>query len=914
MGNFPLNSEPPSAVEPRASERSRICIVTGELAGPDFNGGIGTTNRALALFLTSQGHRVDILYTRVSNGAPFSARGTFAEHVIAFAELGIRLFVIENSGEWNDWQAKSYEAMDHLLSRDYDLALFDDTHGAAYYPLLARRTGNKNLLRTVMAVTTHSATQWISDINETLVTTIEELRLMEMERRSIELADAVKAPSAYLLKKYIGYGWELPQDHIVLPNLVAVKGTQAKTQRRVPVREIVFVGRLETRKGIWMFCRTLDRLKYKLIGKTVTFLGKGTLEAGTYTTEQVLRRSAGWPFPIRIITDFNREQAIAYLKGDGRIAVAASPEDNSPSTILECLDEGIPFIACRGSGGAELLDEASQVRNLCEPSVLGLCEKLLEVITVGGATGTRSVSEYEVQRQMAAWIERQLRSSIAPQQESNQTMGAPVPILFVVVPAELDPNITAVDLMRVVSDYGGRVEIEVLTPQPLRIRAALEAAGDSSRIHVSAPSSYRTIALSLAHRESTIIGICHISQLLSSTWMERARCCFAQNSKISALTGMVGSTISADTDMDPAAAPPSSYAVKAVRSVRRYLLGNAAALLTQAHETNSGFVVIRSDELPSLSEFGPRDEQYGRLKLMEDWIEELLLKLQEKGRRFELIPDLLVGSPVREEPFEINRRNENIRALAQTQWQYTPGSDQAVLARLAIDSGLLRERSKRNAEYLDAINQRTNKKFSSLSDPFAVQHGTELATLAYANGHIDLALDICAALISKGGSNAEMTIAAVVSSAIESIDLFEMIGKEGQFKRFNLEDVWSMKLFPETKQIQLHPNPSNKGGAALLFTSVDLSKITHFTSDIQVPSKAANPVRFRVEFISDDGHRLWSADKILAGGASARWRFECLEAVRGPCRVYLGVEMADPEDNTTDAFAAFIEPRFIHQP
>src|SRR5579862_1666519 len=97
-----------ASMMPRARTRGRVCIVTGELAGPDFNGGIGTTNRALALTLRNYGFEVEVLYTRVDGGKPFSARGSFAGHVGALRKIGIKLNCIDHPGRWNDWQAKSY--------------------------------------------------------------------------------------------------------------------------------------------------------------------------------------------------------------------------------------------------------------------------------------------------------------------------------------------------------------------------------------------------------------------------------------------------------------------------------------------------------------------------------------------------------------------------------------------------------------------------------------------------------------------------------------------------------------------------------------------------------------------------------------------------------------------------------------
>ena len=57
---------------------------------------------------------------------------------------------------------------------------------------------------------------------------------------------------------------------------------------------------------------------------------------------------------------------------------------------MECLEEGIPFLASSGSGGEELLDEESRHNNLFEPTVDGLCAKLLETLADGGMTARAS--------------------------------------------------------------------------------------------------------------------------------------------------------------------------------------------------------------------------------------------------------------------------------------------------------------------------------------------------------------------------------------------------------------------------------------------------------------------------------------------------------------------------------------------
>ena len=245
-------SAPDRPVDPSTK---RICLVTEEIAGPDFNGGIGTANKGLALALRAEGYQVDVLYTRVDEGQPFCFRGTFADQVTVFRDLGLRLWCIRHDGQWNDWLAKSYRALEHLVRHPYDLVFFNDCRGTAYYPLLSRRTGDPRLAGTIMCVVAHSSTQWIAEINEQSIASIDDLRVIELERRSIELADTVISPSAYLLRKYHEYGWELPKETFVQPNILhqELRPTSTPTGRRVAVEELVFFGRLETRKGLWIF-------------------------------------------------------------------------------------------------------------------------------------------------------------------------------------------------------------------------------------------------------------------------------------------------------------------------------------------------------------------------------------------------------------------------------------------------------------------------------------------------------------------------------------------------------------------------------------------------------------------------------------------------------------------------------------
>ncbi|MDB5072389.1 MAG: hypothetical protein JWM87_3500, partial [Candidatus Eremiobacteraeota bacterium] len=424
MGVTPAEASPPRhgwdlprAVAPDGFTASahRVCIVTGELAGPDFNGGIGTANRGLALALRRAGFAVDVLYTRVEDGRACAARGTFAEHVARLRERGIRLLCIENDGPWDAWLSKSYAVLAHLLRERYAFVFFNDCHGNAYHALLAKRSGNRDLAATQMCVVTHSATQWIYDLNRQPVAALAELAQMEVERRSLELADAVISPSRYLTRKYEGYGWRLPELTYVHPNLLPQASRARAELRRAnrPVRELVFFGRLETRKGLWLFCEAIERVKYELCGTAVTFLGKFTEADGVSTGVEVVRRTAGWPMTVTFLPAFDQEQALEYLRGAGRVAVMPSLEDNSPCVIQECLNESIPFVASGGSGGEELVDAADRGAVLFEPTVRGLIAKLREVVSGGAATALPSFDPAESEARLVRWVGSRIAAASA---------------------------------------------------------------------------------------------------------------------------------------------------------------------------------------------------------------------------------------------------------------------------------------------------------------------------------------------------------------------------------------------------------------------------------------------------------------------------------------------------------------------
>lgn len=883
-----------------SESRQSLCIVTGDLSPLIANAGVATANQAMALELRRLGFAVDVLYTRVHQGKPFCDRGEFLDHVEAFRQLGIRLIPLENSGNWNDWPRVSYLSFRYLTQNPYRLVFFDDMDGSGYFTMVARRTGNESLRQTSMCVTAHSARQWHYDLNRIPVTSFDDLRVMEMERRSLELADFVKAPSGYILDKYRSYGWKIAKDAVVLPNFLPPAVSTASRSDVEKIRELVFFGRLEGRKGLWMFCRALDRLKLVLKDTTVTFLGKTTVENGVSTGELILKASAAWPFQINLISNFSRDQAISYLSRPGRAAIIASAEDNSPTTILECIAERIPFLACDGGGGPELLSDDSRRRNLFKPSVDDLCEKLLHLVSSGGSQGVASFTSDHLAGEFRGWLDRILASTPAPR--SNKA--ARRPVLAALVPGRLTVDDVINQLPRLTSAVDSPVDIELLVESP----GTLASLGDClpalkhRNIGLRPLDQFGEFAKSFGPGSQALVCICHVLHPVVEDWSRRAQICFDGDSEISALTGVRRAERGLSGSPAEQAGSPSAT----VLEVLHYPVGNAPSLFPLLQETNTGFIVLRSEALSTLAHVDPIDQEYSRSKPVSDLVHEIAITLYRAGHRFELTPDLHVLGEEAELRFEVYRLGKFLRTLPEKILGYAPGSDNYIMAKLGIDAGLEYQRDASDAVYLKQISDRVGfpvdrlKRYAAWED-----QSRQFAAISHANGQADLAADLLATAIVKS-PGPKPPIASYIASRVAETNVLDALRTKGA-EIFNAPDVDG--LAAENNSINL---PLNRGGmSGFLFRTLDLTHVTHFSSSIKLSEDAPTFVRARIELVSLDREHRWSSEKWLTAGEAALWELGIPDELRGVCSAVIGAELTDWAHPVDPGAVSWTSPRFF---
>ena len=195
-----------------------------------------------------------------------------------------------------------------------------------------------------------------------------------------------------------------------------------------PIQEFVFFGRLETRKGVILFCDAIDALLRKLDVKPfkVTFLGSDRNKIDREPSKCfVERRSRPWReeknrakvTEVNVFTEKNSAEALRYLleKGKRRLAVLPSLVENSPLSVFELFGVNAPFIASDAGGMPELVKRRTNVvlskyekkefdilfpRN----SVNALSEKLREILDHGFVTNAFE-STVDVIKNEQRWVQ-----------------------------------------------------------------------------------------------------------------------------------------------------------------------------------------------------------------------------------------------------------------------------------------------------------------------------------------------------------------------------------------------------------------------------------------------------------------------------------------------------------------------------
>ena len=378
----------------------RICIATEQITGPVRNGGIGTTYAALSLLLAEAGFDVTVLYLRGQE----SEINTIEYWIDDYAGKGVKLVPVpdyaaaEHFASGADrWLRAPYNLLRWLVDNPMDVVHVSEWRGSGYLALLAKRLGIA-CVDTLFIVKTSSPWMWNRLYGSNLIERVDDLVKIHAERQSVELADVVIGGSLHLLRWMASQGYAIPRTRaFVQPNVVTFDTLEPLIRRRAlphgqrtPIDEFVFFGRLEARKGLFVFCQAIRRLVRKGVSlpARITFMGKPGARLPSHpdqdTPDFILEVSRDWPTQVQIISSYQQYEAIEYLLGGKRLAVMPSIIENSSLAIYEAAICAIPAVATNVGGNAELIDAGDHATVLCAPHPVALGDRLEEALTLGG--------------------------------------------------------------------------------------------------------------------------------------------------------------------------------------------------------------------------------------------------------------------------------------------------------------------------------------------------------------------------------------------------------------------------------------------------------------------------------------------------------------------------------------------------
>jgi glycosyltransferase involved in cell wall biosynthesis len=358
----------------------RITVVTSHVLGSVRTNGSATANTFLALGLAQMGHRVEILHI----GEP-ATDGMDAEWARLYEEAGIAIRLLPKSGETVKPELFArIRAVERALGEDPpDVVISWEGTAPAYGCLRLRQLGLA-FENTLFVLFCHGTRQWVKEVTRNERVSLDVLAEGALERACVELADVAVSPSAYMLDWMRTRGWRLPETSLAIPLLTRSVATREQPPPSEVVRgdggvqRLAFFGRLEERKGVREFIAGLNALEPELLESLeVEFIGRPAKYWQPERVEALLTDTASHALRrVSFETELDQPEALARLSRRGTLALIPSLADNSPCTVYECLEHGIPFLASNVGGIPELVAAEDRSRVLFEPTAEGVEQAL----------------------------------------------------------------------------------------------------------------------------------------------------------------------------------------------------------------------------------------------------------------------------------------------------------------------------------------------------------------------------------------------------------------------------------------------------------------------------------------------------------------------------------------------------------
>jgi len=339
----------------------RICLISREYPPDTGWGGIATFTNNLALGLAGLGHEVEVVALAIDKPKTMLQGGVRVHRVPPFAFKGglgrvnmtmpYTWYVLRTS--FALWQ----KFLELHQERAFDVVDTPELLAEGLFPAATRVAP-----LVIRLYTPHS--KFIAERLHNVTPSFDHQSVALFERVAMLSADLLTSPSNDLAD-YVASDLNYERDKIRIvhnpidTDLFSPELPESRTSSGQP--SVLFVGRLEERKGINYLIDAVPRAVAAVPNVRFVIIGSDTNNAGGQKSVLAeLRRSlkrSGCEHSVQFIPQVSLEELPAYYRS-ADVCVVPSVYDNSPYTCLEAMSCGKPVVGTTSGGTAEYLGEA----------------------------------------------------------------------------------------------------------------------------------------------------------------------------------------------------------------------------------------------------------------------------------------------------------------------------------------------------------------------------------------------------------------------------------------------------------------------------------------------------------------------------------------------------------------------------
>jgi len=346
----------------------RVWLLTSEVT-QEVAGGIARYVENFACLLGAAGHEVVVIARTEQERDKQIAPGV---RLFGVPSRYARMSEANSNGLPDTHPAYPYNVLSYWPALSYQMAetvlkllehapppdiLESQEYGAIPYYLLQRKlTERTPLTKIPILVHLHSPAFEMEECNQHPRYRFPEYWVGQMEKFCLVAADALLSPSTFLAQR-VEKVLNRKLDIMCIPHPLTVHAEKAVSE--VQPGNLVYVGRLEVRKGVLPLVRACSRLwargedfRLTLIGGDTDFMPRGT-SVGTFLRQ----RYAKWieDGHLQVAGQLDHAAVLAHVRRAWAVVVPSLWE-NFPNTCLEAMAVGQVVLASHAGGQAEMVE------------------------------------------------------------------------------------------------------------------------------------------------------------------------------------------------------------------------------------------------------------------------------------------------------------------------------------------------------------------------------------------------------------------------------------------------------------------------------------------------------------------------------------------------------------------------------